>query len=61
MLEDNKILVKKLKNGNYRVGNKILYTDMDNNIIAIAELTTQEKEAFYNFIGHRKTETISKF
>lgn len=55
-----KILVKKLSNGNFRVGDKILYEDMEGRIVSYTELTTEEKEAFYNFIGHKKPETIAK-
>jgi hypothetical protein len=53
-----KILVKKLSNGNYRVNNKILYVDLEGAIISITELTTEEKDAFYKFIGHKKPETL---
>lgn len=56
----SKILVKKISDKNYRVGNKIVYEDMEGSLIAVTELTTQEKEAFYNFIGHKKPETLSK-
>jgi len=58
MLE--KITVKKVTEKTYRVGNKIVYEDMDGCLISVTELTTKEKEAFYNFIGHRKPETLRK-
>ena len=52
------ILVKKVSDKNYRVGNKIVYEDMEGDLISITELTTTEKEAFYNFIGHRSIDAI---
>ena len=54
------IIVKKVSDKNYRVGNKIVYEDMGGNLIAITELSTAEKEAFYNFIGHRSMVTMHK-
>lgn len=54
------IFVKKINDKNYRVGNKIVYEDIDGCLIAVTELTTQEKEAFYNFIGTKSSHTLRK-
>lgn len=54
------IHVKKISETEYRVGNKIIYTDMDGRLISRTELTQQEANAFYNFVGTRKMETIYK-
>lgn len=54
------IYVKKISDKNYRVGNKIVYEDMEGRLIAVTELTTAEMEAFYNFVGRKGLHTLKK-
>ena len=54
------IHIKKISDIEYRVGEKIVYEDTDGRLIARTELTTEEANAFYNFVGRRSLNTLSK-
>ena len=45
------IRVRKVNDKNWRVGDKLVYEDMDGDLIAKVELTELEKEAFYKHLG----------
>lgn len=47
------ILVRKVSEKSWRVGNKVVYEDLDGDLIAVTELTTEEKEAFYKKLPKR--------
>lgn len=54
------ITVKKIKEKIYRVGNKVVYEDMDENLVAVSELTEQEKEALFKFLPKNYPKTSIK-
>ena len=47
------IQVRKVAEKTWRVGEKVVYEDMEGNLIARTELTDLEKEAFYRKLPRR--------
>lgn len=47
------IQVKKVSDKSWRVGSKVVYEDLDGALVAVTELTTAEKEAFYEKLPRR--------
>lgn len=52
------IIVKKVGNESLKVGNKILYKDLNDNWIATTELSTKEKEALNQYLSEHETQEI---
>lgn len=54
------ITVKKVTDKSFRVGNKVVYEDMEGNLIAVSELTVKETEALHNFLPKNYPKTRVK-
>lgn len=54
------ITVKKVSDKTFRVGNKVVYEDMEGNLVAVSELTVRETEALHNFLPKNYPKTQVK-
>lgn len=54
------ITVKKVADKSFRVGTKVVYEDMEGNLIAVSELTVKERDALYDFLPKNYPKTQVK-
>lgn len=54
------VQVKKVSDKTFRVGNKVVYEDMEGNLVAVSQLTVKETEALHNFLPKNYPKTKIK-
>lgn len=55
-----KVVVRQISETEYRVGNKVVYKDSEDRLVSRTELTEDEANAFYNYIGKRNLSNVMK-